>query len=156
MLVDRYTVETKLGGELELVEIAVVELVPFLRIEVAVRQDHPGGAVPVGVAHVQVGIGHEMKHEDFHRAGSRTCCSPWTIVRGSACFTSVARDLGVRRRDARATVESHSRCNSSPAGLAAKAIFAGHLAGPTADPLASNSSWHARSRPRPFEDKTPG
>src|SRR5262245_54127999 len=90
MLVDRNAVEAELGGELELVEIAVVELVPFLRIEVAVRQDHPGGAILVGEVHVQVGIGHEMKHEDFHRAGSRTCSSPRTIVRGSGCFTSVA------------------------------------------------------------------
>src|SRR5262245_7481166 len=67
MLIDGYAVETELGGELELVEIAVVELVPLLRIEVAVRQDHPGGTMLVGEVHVQIGIGHEMKHEDFHR-----------------------------------------------------------------------------------------
>src|SRR5215831_19150372 len=39
---------------------------------------------------------------------------------------------------ARATVESHSRCNSVRARFAANAIFAGHLAGPTANPIASN------------------
>ena len=44
MLVDRDAVEAKLGGEFELVEIAVVELVALLRIEIAVRQHHPGGA----------------------------------------------------------------------------------------------------------------
>src|SRR5262249_60369769 len=101
MLVDRNAVEAELGGEFELVEIAVVELVPFLRIEIAVRQDHPGGAILVGVVHVQIGVGHEMKNEDFHRAGSRTCCSPWTIVRGLACFTSVTSDLRFPPRCAR-------------------------------------------------------
>src|SRR5262245_11712199 len=68
MLVDRYAVETELGGELELVEVAIVELVPFLRIEIGVRQHHPGGATFVGKTHVQIRIGHKMKHEDFHRA----------------------------------------------------------------------------------------
>src|SRR5215471_15013327 len=89
MLVDRNAVEAELGGELELVEIAVVELVTLLRIEVAVRQDHPGGAILVAEVHVQICIGHEMKHEDFHRR-LRTWFSPRTIVRGSGCFTSVA------------------------------------------------------------------
>src|SRR5262249_57018797 len=73
MLVDRYAVEAELGGELELVEIAVVELVSLLRIEVAVRQDHPGGAILVAEVHVQIGIGHEMKHEDFHRRLPHVC-----------------------------------------------------------------------------------
>src|SRR5262249_5353624 len=39
---------------------------------------------------------------------------------------------------ARATVASLSRCNSVRARFAANAIFAGHLAGPTTDPIASN------------------
>ncbi len=37
MLIDADAVETKLGSELQLVEIAVVELVADLGIEVAVR-----------------------------------------------------------------------------------------------------------------------
>src|SRR5262244_1372938 len=151
MLVDRNAVEAELGGELELVEIAVVELVPLLRIEVAVRQDHPGGAILVGVGHVQVGIGHEMKHEDFHRR------LPHVFLAVDDCtwlgMFYQRRRPSLRRRGARATVESHSRCNSVWASFAAKAIFARHLAGPTAGPIASKWSWHARSRPRPFEDK---
>ena len=44
MLVDGDAVEAELGGKLELIEIAVVELVAFLGIEIAVRQHHPGSA----------------------------------------------------------------------------------------------------------------
>src|SRR5215471_3873472 len=39
---------------------------------------------------------------------------------------------------ARAKVDSHSSCNGSQTAFAVKAIFARHLAGPTADPIASN------------------
>src|SRR5262249_36092341 len=59
---------------------------------------------------------------------------------------------------ARATVES--RCNSVRARFAANAIFAGHLAGPTADPIASDchdTLAHARGRPgtKRRDDPTP-
>src|SRR5215510_12243629 len=61
---------------------------------------------------------------------------------------------------ARATVESHSRCNGVRARFAAKAIFAGHLAGPTTDPLASNrhgtpAHAHGRSGTRRRDDPVP-
>src|ERR1700730_2897520 len=48
-------------------------------------------------------------------AGSRTYSSPRTIVRGSGCFTSVAPTFAFAV-SARATVESHSRCNGSRTG----------------------------------------
>ena len=73
MLVDGNAVEAELGGKLELVEIAIVELVPLDRIEIRVRQHHPGSAMLVGIAHVQIGIGHQMEHEDFHGGASRVC-----------------------------------------------------------------------------------
>src|SRR5262249_5508604 len=62
---------------------------------------------------------------------------------------------------ARATVESHSRYNSVRARFAANAIFAGHLAGPTADPIASNrhgtlAHAHGRSGTRCRDDPIPG
>src|SRR4029450_10062143 len=56
---------------------------------------------------------------------------------------------------ARATVAS--RCNSVRTRFAAEAIFAGHLAGPTFDPIASNrhgtpAHAHGRSRTRRRDD----
>src|SRR5215472_18862307 len=61
---------------------------------------------------------------------------------------------------ARATVESHSRCNGVRARFAANVIFAGHLAGPTTDPIASNrhgtpAHAHGRSRRRRRDDPIP-
>src|SRR5262249_13158393 len=88
MLVDRNAVEAELGGELELVQIAVVKFVTFDWIEIAVRQHDPGCAVLVGIAHVEIGIGHQMKHEDFHGASR---IFPWSrpmIVRAAPSFTS--------------------------------------------------------------------
>src|SRR6266436_4971710 len=98
MLVDRYAVEAELGRELEFVEIAIIELVPFLRIEIGVRQHHPGGAIFVGETHVQISVGHEVKHEDFHRRLRFPRFS--LIVRRPACFASVARfsEKGVREK----------------------------------------------------------
>src|ERR1700730_15599859 len=83
MLVDGNAVEAELGGEFEFVEIPVVQFVALLRIEVAVRQHHPGGAVLIGIAHVQIRVGHEMENEDFHRAALRMNCD-----------TSLAKDCG--------------------------------------------------------------
>src|SRR5215475_8667547 len=59
---------------------------------------------------------------------------------------------------ARATVES--RCNSVRARFAANAIFAGHLAGPTADPIASDchdtlAHAHGRSGTKPGMTQSP-
>src|SRR5215510_16103658 len=61
---------------------------------------------------------------------------------------------------ARATVESHSRYNSVRARFAANAIFAGHLAGPTADPIASDchdtlAHAHGRSGTKRRDDPIP-
>jgi hypothetical protein len=75
MLVDRNAVEAELVRQLQLVEIAIVELVPLGRVEVGVWQHHPGGAVFVLVAHVQMRIGHQMKHEDFHRGAFPDFCA---------------------------------------------------------------------------------
>src|SRR5262249_38935053 len=59
---------------------------------------------------------------------------------------------------ARATVAS--RCNSVRTRFAAEAIFAGHLAGPTVDPIASNrhgtlAHTHGRSGTRRRDDPIP-
>ncbi len=86
MLVHRDAVEAELGRHFELVEIAVVELVAFLRIEVRVRQHHPGGAVLVLEAHVQIGIGHQVEDEDPHRAALRMNCE---TSRANACGCSM-------------------------------------------------------------------
>jgi hypothetical protein len=61
MLVHRDRVETELFAVLELVEIAVVEPVALLRVEVLVRQLHPHRTVPAPRLEVEVGIGHQVK-----------------------------------------------------------------------------------------------
>ena len=66
MLVDGDAVEAEFGGELELVEIAVVELMALHGIEIAVGQHHPDAFVPVLHAEVQVGVGHQVEEGDFH------------------------------------------------------------------------------------------
>src|SRR5262249_41602161 len=93
MLIDRYAVETELGGEPKLVEGAILWVGSFLRLEISVRKHHPGGAIFVGKTHVQIRIGHEMKHEDFHRRLRFPRLRP--IVRPPARFASAARLAGV-------------------------------------------------------------
>src|SRR5258708_8603748 len=96
-----------------------------------------------------------MKHEDFHRAGSRTRSSPRTIVRGSGCFTSVAPTFAfaVPTRAGK-WIRIRVATARGPA-LQAKPFFVGHLAGPTADPLPSKWLWHGPSPPPPFTDQAP-
>src|SRR6185312_14616207 len=54
-------------GIFELVEIAVVELVPLDRIVVAVRQHHPVGRVLLIEVEIEGAVGHQMEEEEFHR-----------------------------------------------------------------------------------------
>ena len=71
VLVDADAVEAELIGEFQLADVAAIELLADLRIEIRVRQRYPGGVVTVGVAEVQVGVGHEVEEERFHP------CAPW-------------------------------------------------------------------------------
>ena len=82
VLVDRDAVEAKLGGKLQLVEIAVVERVALLRVEIAVRQHHPGSAILLVIAHVEIGIGHQVKDEDLH--GTVPRMKPETMAANSS------------------------------------------------------------------------
>src|SRR5439155_19976004 len=78
MFIDRDAVKAELSRKLQFVEIAIVELVALLRIEISVRQYDPGSAIFLRVAHVQIGIRHEMKKEDFHGATLRMNWQTWS------------------------------------------------------------------------------
>src|SRR5262249_104914 len=92
----------------ELVEIAVVELRAFNRVVVAVRQRHPGGVIFLVVGEVEVRIGHQMDHEEFHRrAPSMNRASVLTNLSAhSACGRwpqrpkMSSREPGMRSRNA--------------------------------------------------------
>src|SRR5947209_3366509 len=71
MLIDGDAVEAELGCKLQLVEIAVIELVALLRVEMGVRQNHPGGAIFPRSSEVEIGIRHEVKEKDLHDATLR-------------------------------------------------------------------------------------
>ena len=58
MLVHRDDVEAELLAVLELIQIAVVELVALLRIEILVRQRHPDRAVLLALGKVEVRVRH--------------------------------------------------------------------------------------------------
>jgi hypothetical protein len=66
VLVYREYVPAELFAVLELVEVPVVELVPLLRIEVAVGQRHPDRAVLAPRREVEVGIRHQMEQDYLH------------------------------------------------------------------------------------------
>src|SRR5437764_6339457 len=66
MFVHRDHIEAERFAVLELIEIAVIELVPLLPIEVAVGQRHPHGAVLAPRGEVEVRIGHEMEENYLH------------------------------------------------------------------------------------------
>ena len=101
MLVDGDAVVAELGDELELVEVAVVELVALLRVEIGVRQHHPGGAVLLRVAHVEVRVGHQMEREDFHRAALRMNCETSLGERLRLLDVRQVRAIRQRRRRSR-------------------------------------------------------
>src|SRR3954464_9852839 len=63
VLVHRDDVETQLLAVLQLVEVAVVEPVALLRIEVAVRQRDPYGAVLAPRREIEIRVGHEVKKD---------------------------------------------------------------------------------------------
>src|SRR4051794_9734414 len=66
MLVDAHRIEPQRLGVLELVEIAVIELVAFDWIEVLVRQIDPDGAVLAPRLEVEVGVRHQVKQHYLH------------------------------------------------------------------------------------------
>ena len=68
VLVDAEPVEAELLAVFELVEIAVVEFVPLLGVEIAVGQNHPCRPVFLVVVEIEIGVGHQMKEKDLHRA----------------------------------------------------------------------------------------
>src|SRR5215475_2338945 len=78
MLIDGDAIEAELRRKLELVEVAVVELMALLRIEIGVGQHHPGGAILFRIAHVEVGIRHQMEQEDLHASTLWMNCETWS------------------------------------------------------------------------------
>src|SRR5215469_17757739 len=87
MLVDRDAVEAELGGELQFVEIAVVKPVTFHRIEIGVGQHDPIGAVFLLIIHIQIGVRHQMKEQDFH---GRSLSMNWETVSAKRSGRSTA------------------------------------------------------------------
>src|SRR6185436_6351350 len=81
MLVHRHRVEAELLAVLQLVEIAVVELVALLRVEVLVRQLHPHGAVPAPGLEVEVGVRHQVEQDYLHTKSTNSstfsACGRW-------------------------------------------------------------------------------
>src|SRR5262245_25878753 len=66
VLVDRDHVEAELLAVLQLVEEAVVELVPLLRVEVLVRQLDPHRAVLASGLEIEVGVRHQVEEDYLH------------------------------------------------------------------------------------------
>ena len=77
MLVHRHRVEAELLAVLQLVEVAVVELVRLLGVVIPVRQP-PHCAVLARRGDIDVGIGHQVKQDYLHTmatnsSGFSTC-----------------------------------------------------------------------------------
>jgi hypothetical protein len=66
VLVHADAVEAELGAKLELIEIAVVERVPLLRVVIAVGQDNPDRAVFLLHAEIEIRVGHQVEAHDLH------------------------------------------------------------------------------------------
>ena len=66
MLVDAHAVKAQLVGQLQLVEVAIVELMAHKRVEMVVGQHHPGAAIFLADARIDVGVGHKVKAHDLH------------------------------------------------------------------------------------------
>src|ERR1700722_10043553 len=66
VLVDAEAVEAQLVGVFELVEVTVVERVPFDRIVVAVGQRHPRRIVTLGIGQIEVGVRHQVERDELH------------------------------------------------------------------------------------------
>ena len=66
MLVHRQGVEAQRFAVLELVQIAVIEPVALLGIEVLIRKIYPHRAVAAARLEIELGIGHEMKENEVH------------------------------------------------------------------------------------------
>src|SRR5438876_522713 len=109
MLVHREHIEAEFFAVLELVEVAVVELVSLLRVEVAVGQRHPHGAVLAPLGEVEVRVRHEMEQHYLHANRStrsqNSSAFSWTsrcpqrskrvsCARGSSRFSSCAMATG--------------------------------------------------------------
>ena len=66
VLVDANAVETQFVCVFEFVEVPVIKLVPLHRIEIGVGVGHPACFVIPVIVGIDIGIGHQMKHKDFH------------------------------------------------------------------------------------------
>ncbi|HEY6702515.1 MAG TPA: hypothetical protein VI010_00305 [Xanthobacteraceae bacterium] len=66
VLVHADTVEAEPVGKLELADIAGVELFADRGIEIGVGQRDPRRVVAVGIAEIQIRIGHEVEKERLH------------------------------------------------------------------------------------------
>ena len=66
MLIDAHAVKAQFVGQLQLVKIAIVELMAHERVEMIVGQHHPGAAIFLANARVDVGVGHKVKTHDLH------------------------------------------------------------------------------------------
>src|SRR4029079_13285623 len=90
VLVDADAVEAELIGELELPDVAGVKLLSDRAIEIGIGQGDTLRLVALGVAEIQIRIGHEVKKERLHPFAPRKKASsrvPPSFARsiGSAC-----------------------------------------------------------------------
>jgi len=62
MFIDADAVEAEFGREFQFIEISVVQRIAIFRVEIAVRQGQPDRIVLFTIAHIEIGVGHQMKH----------------------------------------------------------------------------------------------
>src|SRR5262249_13317150 len=102
VLVHAHAVEAKLLCVLQLVEVAVVELVAFLSIVVAVAVRHPGGRILLHEVVRQIWPRHQVEevelHGDSYEPSARRSSTGWRSSSGrSRCGTWPHRSIGTRR-----------------------------------------------------------
>ena len=66
MLVHADAVEAELIGKLQLADIAGIELLPDCGIEIGIGQRDPRRIVMLGIAEIEIRIGHEVEKERLH------------------------------------------------------------------------------------------
>ena len=75
MFIDGNAIEAELLAELELIEIAVVELRTALRVIEAVGRHDPGRRIGRCALEIQVGVRHQVEQRELHGKGLIDCCN---------------------------------------------------------------------------------
>jgi hypothetical protein len=66
MLIHADAVEAELIGKLQLTDVAGIKLLSDRRIEIGIGQRDPRRIVTLGVAEIQIRIGHEVEKKRLH------------------------------------------------------------------------------------------